>query len=92
MLSKISDGDKTQFSSVSIPLSSVATNPPESTISISGNLGFNGLYTSDVTISLYASKHFSGLLKIEYTFYNKSWTTYSMPFKITEEGQTVIFF
>jgi hypothetical protein len=81
-----------RYSSVSIPLSSVAVNPPESTISISGTLGFNGWYTSDVTISLYASKHSSGLLKIEYTFYNKSWTTYSMPFKITEEGQTVIFF
>lgn len=80
------------FSSVSIPFSSVAVNPPESTISISGTLGFNGWYTSDVTISLYASKLSSGLLKIEYTFYNQSWTTYSMPFKISEEGQTVIFF
>jgi hypothetical protein len=79
-------------SSVSIPVSSVAINPPESTISISGTLGFNGWYTSDVTISLYASKLSSGLLKIEYTFYNQSWTTYFMPFKITEEGQTVIFF
>lgn len=92
LLSQIPNGDKIKFSSVYIPLSSVEVNPPESTISISGNLGFNGWYTSDVTISLYASKHSSGLLKIEYTFYNQSWTTYSMPFKIIEEGQTVIYF
>ena len=72
-----------QFSLISLPIPS---------LSISGTLGQNGWYTSDVEISLYTTENSSGLLQIEYTFYNQEWTTFSEPFTIFAEGQTALYY
>ena len=66
--------------------------PPLPTLSISGTLGQNGWYTSDVKITLYTTENSSGLLQIEYTFYNQEWTTFSEPFTIFAEGQTALYY
>ncbi|MCJ7613488.1 hypothetical protein MUO71_01810 [Candidatus Bathyarchaeota archaeon] len=68
------------------------TSPPIPTLSISGTLGQNGWYTSDVKISLYTTENSSGLLQIEYTFYNQEWTTFTEPFTIFAEGQTAVYY
>jgi hypothetical protein len=72
-----------QFSLISLPIPS---------LSISGTLGQNGWYTSDVEISLYTTENSSGLLQIEYTFYNQEWTMFSEPFTIFAEGQTGLYY
>ena len=68
------------------------TSPPIPTLSISGTLGQNGWYTSDVEILLYTTENSSGLLQIEYTFYNQEWTTFTEPFTIFAEGQTAVYY
>ncbi len=72
-----------QFSVIALPLP---------ILSISGKLGQNGWYTSDVEISLYITDNNSGLLQIEYAIYNQEWTTFSEPFTIFAEGQTAIYY
>lgn len=68
------------------------TAPPIPILSISGTLGQNGWYTSDVKISLYTTENSSGLLQIEYAFYNQEWTTFTEPFTIIAEGQTALYY
>ena len=68
------------------------TSSPLPTLSISGTLGQNGWYTSDVKISLYTTENSSGLLQIEYTFYNQEWNTFTEPLTIFAEGQTAVYY
>jgi hypothetical protein len=65
---------------------------PRAILSLSGTLGGNGWYVSDVEGSLYVTGDDSESLTAEYAFYNQGWTTYSEPFIIFEEGQTAIYY
>ncbi len=65
--------------------------PPLTTISFSGILGDDGWFTSEVTVTLSATED-SEVDKIEYSFDNISWITYSSSFTITREGRTSIYY
>ena len=70
----------------------VSFNRPSAVLSLSGTVGDNGWYTSNVDASLSITGDDSDSLTVEYTFYNQEWRTYSEPFTIFEEGQTSIYY
>ena len=61
-------------------------------LSLTGTLGDNGWYTSNVKGSFYLAGENSDSATVEYAFYNQPWSTYSEPFTIFEEGQTQIYY
>jgi hypothetical protein len=65
---------------------------PQAIISLSGALGDNGWYTTNVEVSLYATGEDSDSLTAEYALYNQGWVTFTEPFTIFEEGQTAIYY
>jgi len=65
--------------------------PPITTISLSGVLGDNHWFTSNVTATL-SSNDISGIGKVEYSFENITWITYTAPFTVTNEGSTFIYY
>jgi hypothetical protein len=65
---------------------------PSAVLSLSGTLGDNGWYTSNVEASFYITGDETDTYTIEYTFYNQEWRTYSEPFIIFEEGQTSFYY
>jgi hypothetical protein len=67
------------------------TTPPETTISLSGVLGENDWFTSDVTVTLSATDD-TEVDKTVYSFDNATWITYSKPFTITNEGNTIVYY
>lgn len=71
------------------------TVPPVTTATLSGTLGNNGWYTSDVSVTLQATDNEpggSGVKNTEYSFDGSTWTTYVSPFTITTEGTTTLYF
>jgi plastocyanin len=68
------------------------TVPPVTTISLSGTLGTNGWYTSNVEVSLSPSDDWSGVAKTEFSFDNVAWTAYTSPFSIATEGTTIVYY
>ncbi len=66
--------------------------PPETSISLDGDLGLEGWYISDVIVSLSAVDDLMGVDRIAYSFDGLVWTEYSSPFVITDDGLTVIYF
>ncbi len=68
--------------------------PPTTTISLTGTLGSNGWYISNVTVNLTAADNTGGseVKKIEYSFDNITWTTYITQFNISVEGTTIIYY
>ena len=70
----------------------VDSTPPTTTISLSGVLGNNGWFTSVVAVTLSATDDIAGVNKTRYSFDNITWTNYAMPFTITNEGNTVIYY
>jgi len=70
----------------------VDSTPSVTTTSLSGTLGNQGWYTSDVTISLSATDDMSGVNKTEYSFDNATWTVYTAPFAVTTEGTTAVYY
>ena len=70
----------------------VSYNRPTAVLSLSGTLGDNGWYTSNVEVSFYITGEESDTCTIEYTFFNQEWRTYSEPFIIFEEGQTLFYY
>jgi len=68
------------------------TTSPVTTISLSGTLGNQGWYKSDVTITLSATDDMSGVNKIEYSFDNAVWTTYVTSLTLTAEGTTTVYY
>ena len=66
--------------------------PPTTTISLSGVLGSNDWFISEVLVTLSAMDDISGVDKTEYSFDNTTWTIYVTPFNITSEGNTVIYY
>ena len=73
-------------------IQTISVTRPRAILSLSGTLGDNGWYISDVEGSFYLTGDDSESLTIEYAFYNQGWTTYSEPFTIFEEGQTAIYY
>ena len=65
---------------------------PTSQINLAATSGNGGWFTSDVTVSLSSTDSVSGVDKIEYSFNNVSWNTYSTPLKITAEGNFSIYY
>ncbi|VVB85629.1 Periplasmic copper-binding protein (NosD) [uncultured archaeon] len=65
---------------------------PTTLIGLSGTLGDNNWYTSDVQVTLTATDNEggSGVAKTEYTINGGSWIQYSVPFTISNEGTTTI--
>jgi outer membrane protein assembly factor BamB len=67
------------------------TTPPVTTISLSGVLGDNGWFTSNVTVTLSATDD-TEVDKTEYSFDNTTWITYATPFTIAKEGNTIVYY
>jgi len=65
--------------------------PPATTISLSGVLGRNDWYKSDVLVTLSAIDD-TEVDKTEYSFDNTTWITYSTPFTITNDGSIIIYY
>ncbi|HKZ94702.1 MAG TPA: NosD domain-containing protein [Candidatus Bathyarchaeia archaeon] len=65
--------------------------PPLTTIGLSGVLGDNGWFTSDVTATLSATDD-TKVDKTEYSFESATWITYATPFTIINEGNTVVYY
>lgn len=70
------------------------TLPPTTTISTSGTSGNNGWYVSNVEATLTASDNEggSGVAKTEYGFDSVNWNIYTIPFTISSEGTTRIYY
>src|SRR3989441_4805479 len=68
---------------------SIDTMPPQSTITLTGTLGEDGWYISNVTISLAATDATSGVASITYRVDNGLWATYSGPFTLSD-GRHVV--
>jgi len=70
------------------------TTPPTTTAMLSGTLGNNGWYTSDVQVTLTAADNAggSGVAKTEYSFDGANWNLYSTPFTISSEGNTTVYY
>jgi len=67
------------------------TTPPVTTISLSGVLGDNGWFTSNVTVTLSATDD-TDVDKTEYRFDNATWLTYTIPFTVINEGNTIVYY
>ena len=65
--------------------------PPQTEILLSGTIGENDWYTSDVLITLLASDEV-GVLNTGYSFDNVAWLTYTAPFTITSEGKITVYY
>ncbi|KCZ73370.1 parallel beta-helix repeat (two copies) [Candidatus Methanoperedens nitroreducens] len=68
--------------------------PPTTTAVLSGSHGNNNWYISYVQVNLTATDNEggSGVNETEYSFDNATWTTYTAPFAITNEGTTTLYY
>jgi len=66
--------------------------PPVTTASLSGAMGNQGWYTSNVEVSLSPIDSWSGVNKTEYSFDNTNWILYQMPFTVATEGTTTVYY
>src|SRR5205823_95923 len=64
---------------------------PTVVASVSGTLGANGWYVSDVAVSLNATDALSGIANLSYRIDNGSWQAYSAPFLLAEGLHQVDF-
>ena len=71
---------------------SIDQTPPVTTSELTGTLGENGWYVSDVSISLSASDTDSGEAYTEYSFDQLDWYVYSEPIILQNEGLTDVFY
>lgn len=68
------------------------TTPPITTIDLSGTLGLNGWFISEVLVTLNAIDDFSGVGYSEYSYDGSNWHLYSEPFLIPFEGEITIYY
>ena len=70
------------------------TTPPTTTVTLSGTLGSNDWYVSNVqvTFTVADNEGGSGIKKTEYSFDGTTWNTYSVPFTISNEGATAVYY
>jgi hypothetical protein len=68
------------------------TIPPVTTCTLTGEMS-EGIYVSNVTVTLTATDNGSGVDYTTYKLDTGAWTTYSTPFIVTEDGShTVLFY
>ncbi|WXG39331.1 MAG: hypothetical protein WED07_00610 [Candidatus Freyarchaeum deiterrae] len=65
--------------------------PPVTTISLNG-IQVNGVYISNVIVTLNATDNSSGVALTQYSFDGTNWKTYNGPFNITVWGTTTVYF
>jgi hypothetical protein len=66
---------------------------PVTLVSISGNAGSNGWYTSDVTVILNATDYSNtGISRTEYSYNSSRWAIYTEPLAIKNEGETRVYY
>src|SRR6267378_66797 len=70
----------------------VDTVPPTTSAALSGTLGANGWYTSNVTVTLNASDATSGVASISYRIDGGAWLLYAGPFILSDGQHTVDYF
>jgi hypothetical protein len=70
----------------------VDTAPPVTDSSMSGSLGLQGWYDSEVLVNLIAADATSGVATTSYSFDRATWATYAAPFLLTKEGITTIYY
>ncbi len=70
----------------------IDTTAPETTTVLTGLLGLEDWFISNVTVSFTVIEDFSGLLSTEYSFDGVAWYEYFEEFNITQEGITTLFF
>ncbi|MGQ9682765.1 MAG: right-handed parallel beta-helix repeat-containing protein, partial [Anaerolineae bacterium] len=80
-----------------LPLAEVGwsdTTAPVTRITLSGTLGQNGWYRSEVGITLTAEDEpdGSGLDVVQYSFDGEVWNRYTGPFAVCSEGSTVLYY
>jgi hypothetical protein len=68
--------------------------PPVTAVSFDGQMGgSSGAYSSDVVVTLSAADNGgSGIARTEYSLGSSSWTPYTGPFTINNDGRTTIFY
>jgi hypothetical protein len=90
----IATGNGAYFDDVSIStISPIDTVPPTTSISLSGALGNNNWYISNVIVTLLAQDNEGGVgvFKTEYSLDNgNTWQEYTAPFMISDEGIHII--
>nr|MDO8081490.1 NosD domain-containing protein [Candidatus Freyarchaeota archaeon] len=84
-------GEVTSFS-VFVVMEPIDVTPPTTSIDLSGVIGLNSWYLSNVTVTLTATDDIMGVAKIEYRLEGTPWTTYIVPFAITDEGITTVYY
>ena len=70
---------------------SAATAAPETTMDLTGTLGTNNWYTSDVTVTFLVSGS-EPEFTTAYSYDNLNWISYDGPFVLSAEGITTIYF
>jgi len=65
---------------------------PDTTISLSGIMGTNNWYLSNVTVTLNATDDISGVNYTEYSTDNVTWNNYLVPFVTSAEGITTVYY
>jgi len=70
----------------------VDTVAPETNISIDGDSGKNGWYLSNVTVTLLPHDATSGIDATYYLLNNGTWTVYTSPITISNEGENTLKF
>jgi len=66
--------------------------PPVTIIDLSGTLGNNDWFISDVLVTLTATDDISGIDYTEYSYDGTNWLLYSEPFIIPIEGEITIYY
>jgi murein DD-endopeptidase MepM/ murein hydrolase activator NlpD len=67
-------------------------NPPVSSLSLSGTVGENGYYISNVTATLSATDDISGVKSTHYNLNSAGWQIYSPPLVIPTNGRNTLDF
>jgi len=65
---------------------------PITAINLGGVQGDNSWFISDVIANLTATDNFSGVDTTEYSFNRSTWITYTTPFTVSSEGNTIIYY
>ena len=69
---------------------SIDTETPVTMLTITGEEGREGWYTSNVTLNLSAEDGPSGIHQIRYRFFESRWETYSEEMELSGEGEFII--
>jgi hypothetical protein len=82
-------GNEEEHHSVVIKIETTTT-PPTTTHSLSGTMGENGWYVSNVVVTLTATDDVSGVDYTKYRIDSGSWQTYSAPFTVSTNGEHTV--